>query len=208
MKVGDCLLHYQLVKMLAEGGQGQVWLAYNQSTDEKVAIKLPSESTAISSLAEEHKVLLKLRKAGGHPNIVGVVDYFPTHHPSFLVLEYRKGLNLAEYVKKHGIFNAEDFKKPLQCILDALEFSHLNGVFHRDITPSNILFDGITKEAHLLDFGLSKVFNDNVSRLRLSFSKVEENIVGKSEWISPEVREGKGYTARSDLPKRYNTISF
>ena len=199
MKAGNNLLHYRLEEKLAEGGQGQVWLAYNPSTDEKVAIKIPSEADAIESLAEEHRVLLKLRKAGGHPNIISIIDYFPTHHPSFLVLEYKKGLNLAEYVEKYGAFSSEDFKEPLLCILKALEFAHDNGVFHRDITPANILIDEDTMEAYLLDFGLSKITDENLSRMKLSYTNVDESIVGKPEWIPPEVREGKEYTAASDL---------
>ncbi len=198
MQQGYKLLHFEMLNKIAEGGQGEVWLAFNPSTAEKVVIKLPNED-ARTSLAEEHEILLRIRKNGGHPNILGVIDYFASHYPPFLVLEYKKGVDLAAHVNKRGPIEPDVFKKPLMQLLDALEFAHKNNIFHRDIKPANILYDEEGNNAYLLDFGLGKIQEESVSRLRLSASVDKEGLVGTAEWIPPEVREGNKYTVQSDI---------
>jgi serine/threonine-protein kinase len=75
-------------------------------------------------------------------------------------------------------------------LLDALEYSHKNGVVHRDIKPSNIM---------LLDDGTVKVTDFGIARIESSTLTRAGAVMGSPSYMSPEQFLGSSVDARSDL---------
>ena len=73
----------------------------------------------------------------------------------YLVMEYCSGGDL-RYHLPHKVFNEEETKFMVACVLTGLQYLHGKGVVHRDIKPENLVFDekGYLK---ITDFGISKV---------------------------------------------------
>lgn len=64
---------------------------------------------------------------------------------SFLLQEYYLEMSVAQ------------IKAYMKCLLSALSYVHTFGILHRDVKPSNYLFDPKTKHGVLVDFGLAQV---------------------------------------------------
>ena len=106
-----------------------------------------------------------------------------------MILEYCPGGELFFYLSKIGRFKEKSVQFYSANILLALQCLQENGIIYRDIKPENILIsqDGYAK---LTDFGLSK---ENM------LGQKTNSICGTSEYLAPEVFEGKWYDLACDL---------
>ncbi len=118
-----------------------------------------------------------------HPNIVNVINFFRANSTVYMVMEYQKGVNLQEYIKRHKAGLSEAFLYHVFLpLLDGLKQIHSKGLLHLDIKPGNIhLRSG--GNPLLLDFGA--VHEMQQSRqyqpgqvLTLGFCPIEQSMVG------------------------------
>jgi serine/threonine protein kinase len=126
-----------------------------------VALKLIRRSAFPEEMLEnllarferEAKSLARL----SHPNIVKVHDYGDHDGAPYLVLEFCTGGDLRQFMQDKPM----DWREALRLILPiarALRFSHQQGIIHRDVKPSNILFTS-SGEPMLSDFGIAKILD-------------------------------------------------
>jgi serine/threonine protein kinase len=148
---------YVIDRKLGSGGEGAVYLAYDQLLSRHVAIKsVHTEAGALSDAAgafDEAKLLASLQ----HPNIVTIFDFLPSNENVFVVMEFINGTSLdkLEAPMDAGMF----YQFARQC-LDALGAAHSLGMVHRDIKSANIMVtwtEAGDLRVKLLDFGLAKV---------------------------------------------------
>lgn len=148
---------YRLIRQLAQGGMGAVYLAERDDGEfrRQVAVKLVRPLFAprramIERFFAERQILAQLN----HPNIALMLDGGMTAGGEpYLAMEYVDGIPLDEYCK-----NLPLRQKLLLCcaVCDAVQYAHRNLVVHRDLKPANILVTaaGVPK---LLDFGIAKL---------------------------------------------------
>ena len=146
---------YRIIQRLGQGGMAVVYLAYDQSLDHQVAIKVnrnPSEQSTTQFLREA-RLLAALR----HPNLPRVIDYFITGPEQFLVMDYVPGDDLGSLIEKQGAQPLERVLEWAQQLGSALSYLHKQTppVIHRDVKPSNIKLTQ-EGEAMLVDFGIAK----------------------------------------------------
>jgi serine/threonine protein kinase len=172
---GSILLQgqYRIESFLNSGGFGMTYLA-TDSLNRKVVIKecfptifcqragtsvVPRNATSPTQfrsivrhfIREAHR-LAKL----DHPNIVGVHQVFEYNQTAYMALDYVAGRDLLDILEDRNHYVGPiQIKELLLTILDAVWFTHSNGLLHRDISPDNILLDqkGVPV---LIDFGAAR----------------------------------------------------
>jgi len=139
---------YMLLDHLAVSDEGQIFKARHRTLDRQVAVRILSQT---SMQSEEHlaRFRLKLSLLGKfrHDNLVTAYDAGERDGTYFLIMEYVGGSDLLSMVKKQ---HPLPVKEVVQYFIQAtygLAYAHSKQVYHRNLNPSNILFDreGVVK---------------------------------------------------------------
>ncbi|HYO66579.1 MAG TPA: protein kinase [Archangium sp.] len=197
---------YQLLRKIASGGMGQVFLALERGAglERLVVLKLilphlAEDEDFLAMFLEEARLVARL----AHPNLITILELTEIDGRHCLAMEYVQGddvRRLEKYARAQG--------KPLpvglvlRIIAEAaagLNYAHQARnpqgqplhLVHRDVSPQNILvgFDGGVK---VIDFGVAKAAG--------SASNTATGVLkGKYPYMSPEQANGQHVDARSDL---------
>jgi serine/threonine protein kinase/Flp pilus assembly protein TadD len=156
MRVGP----YRLLRMIGEGGMGQVWLAERADGlfERRVALKLLHPGFVSSGLRtrfdRERQILASL----GHEHVARLLDAgLATDGQPYLALEYVEGQNITDYSIQRKLTVVQKLTLFLQ-VCSAVSHAHASLVVHRDLKPSNIM---VTPggAVRLLDFGIAKLID-------------------------------------------------
>ena len=145
---------YNLVRFVASGGMGSVWLAEDTVLKRRVALKVldlavPGDDLDVR-LFREARILAGLE----HPGIVPVHDAGTlADGRAFCCMKYVEGQTLAQHI---ATLNLPDRLRVLERIAEPLDFAHARGFIHRDLKPDNIMI-GAFGEVLVMDWGLAKV---------------------------------------------------
>lgn len=161
---GQQISHYRILKMIARGGMGTVWLAErcDGRYERKVAIKFLNLAVLDEASGERFKREGSILGKLAHPSIAELIDAGLTSMGEpFLVLEFVEGQAIDEYCDEHRLGINARIGLFLD-VLSAVAHAHSHLIVHRDLKPSNVLIrnDGQVK---LLDFGIAKVLAGETS---------------------------------------------
>lgn len=195
---------YIIGRVLGVGGFGVTYLALNNETGEKCAVKefMPSELAVRDGMgnvypsSEDNAELFEHCKSGflneaktlytfrGDPTIVNVNDYFEENHSAYFTMEYLDGCNMrAQMQKSGGRIPVEMATIMLVTVGSALMDVHKFNILHRDISPENIFLTS-NGSYKLIDFGAARFFT---SRANKSLS-----VLLKPGFAPPEQYSSKG----------------
>lgn len=180
-------------------------MAQARGFDGDVALKVMLENNADPKEAErfleEMKILTKLN----HPNIVRIFDCGREGGLSYFSMELLEGQDVRNMVTKDGPPPFMLTLKIVSQIANALAFLHRSTVYHRDLKPTNIIFDRSVQpfRAVLIDFGL--VTNHGSE-------KDKGLILGTPQYMPPEQAQPRGgfgpVNATSDIYSLGATLYF
>jgi serine/threonine protein kinase len=145
---------YRLVRYLARGGMGTVWLSEDTVLQRHVALKVLDLVAPVGDLAE--RLIQEARILAGleHPGIVPVHDAGTlADGRAFYCMKYVEGQNLAHHIADISL---PDRLRLLERIAEPVDFAHARGFIHRDLKPENIMI-GAFGEVLVMDWGLAKV---------------------------------------------------
>lgn len=184
---------YRLIRELARGGMGTVWVAEDPLLARTVAVKVLDPA-----LATDDAVRQRFRReaiaaaAVAHPNIVTTYDTGDDGGTAYIVMELVEGRTLREVIDEMG-----PLPIPMACdiaiqIADALAAAHGRGVVHRDVKPGNVLVqtDGRVKVA---DFGIAKATDEAGDLTRAGM------VIGTARYLAPEQVDGSPVDDRADV---------
>lgn len=189
---------YQLGEMIGTGGMADVFIAEDLRLHREVAVKVLR-----SDLARDPAFVNRFNKealaaaALNHPGIVAVYDSGQEKTPSgsmpYIVMEYVEGQSLREILHQGERLPFERAVEVAAGVLEALAYSHKQGIVHRDIKPGNIMLTN-SGDVKVTDFGIARALADAGATLTSTW-----NIVGTAQYLSPEQATGTQTDARSDL---------
>jgi serine/threonine protein kinase len=195
--------NYKITKLIGEGGMASVYEAEHEMLGTKVAIKVLNPIlSANSQIKERFRNEAKLMASLDHPNITRVIDFDDQPNQLSIVMEFLKGEDLNQKIKREGALKEPEILKVFTQILLAFQYAHEHGIVHRDIKPSNIFIlpDGTVK---ILDFGIAKLFGQG-SEITQTGTQL-----GTPIYMSPEqVKADKTIDYRSDIYSLGVTMFF
>jgi hypothetical protein len=145
---------FGLIREIARGGMGQVFLARDTKLGRKVAIKfLPHDDPA---LAQRFLIEARATARCTHENIVAIYEVGEYQGLPYMVLEYLEGKTLSQVLESKP--GPRRFAELMLSVFRALERAHEHGIVHRDLKPSNI-FVTDRGQVKVLDFGVARIFD-------------------------------------------------
>lgn len=192
---GQRLRNYVIKDLIACGGMGEVWRAWDEVRGDFVAIKaitdnLFTDPNFANRFLDEGRRHLRLT----HPNIVPVFDVFYVDNQNCMVMGLINSISLADLLdnRKDHRLTVSEATPILQHLLNALNYAHTHGVIHRDVKPSNVLIDK-NGRSYLIDFGIALAIGEN-RRTRTG------QTIGTPLYMSPEqIVNPKAIDHRSDV---------
>ena len=195
---------YRLEDRLGAGGMGEVFRAYDERLDRRVAVKLIRPESAADHGARE-RFRREARAAAGlsHPAIVQIYDILQWSEGDAIVMELVEGTSLAALARatRPELLSALRLARE---IAEGLAAAHAGGLLHRDLKTENVM---VTAGGHakILDFGLAKRLRPETPEspeipeaTEPSLTR-EHAVLGTTRAMSPEQARGLPLDQRSDL---------
>jgi hypothetical protein len=187
---GEVFGDYHLVEALGRGGMAVVWRAERRG--ESVALKRPlpqflDEPEFLERFLREAEIGRTLH----HPHIVRILERGDVAGVPYLTMELVPGETLQSWLRRHDEVEPRRAAELVADVAEALDYAHLKGVIHRDLKPSNIMVlpDGSAK---VMDYGIARA-------RRFDGLTATGAFLGTPDYVAPEIIEGRGSQARSDL---------
>ena len=167
----------ELVRVLARGGMGIVYLAWQPALGREVALKRLDLEGRDPVLAQRFVREAQMAAALDHPNVVTLFDFYEHEGVPYIAMEYVAGGSLRPFV---GRLALPQVIRVLEGVLTGLGHAEERGVAHRDLKPENVLLTrrGAVKIA---DFGIARAYNSLTHRLTTS-----GNAIGTPAYMAPE----------------------
>jgi eukaryotic-like serine/threonine-protein kinase len=189
---------YELGAVLGRGGMAEVFMARDIRLGRAVAVK-----TLRADMARDATFQARFRREAqsaaslNHPAIVAVYDtgedYIGGISLPYIVMEYVDGSTLRDLLHSGRRLLPERAMEITAGVLQALDYSHRNGIVHRDIKPGNVMLTrgGAVK---VMDFGIARAMGD----VGMTMTQTSA-VIGTAQYLSPEQAKGETVDARSDL---------
>ena len=183
--------HYELIKLLGQGGQGTVYCAVDQNLNRQVALKIlridqGGDPAFVKLFEHEAQITASIN----HPNVVRVYSFGTVEDRVYLAMELVDGGTFDALLEKLGrVPEARVLQVGIQ-VAQGLKAGFEKGLIHRDVKPGNILFasDGSAK---VVDFGLAVFHEQEAAQTG--------DIWGTPYYLSPERLNREQEDFRSDI---------
>lgn len=175
---------YEIVRLLGEGGNGQVFLARSVALKREVALKtIRGDGFARAIQRDRFRVEAEAVARLQHPNIVQIFESGEHEGLPYIAMEYCPKGSLAAHVKDRTL-PAREAATVVAILARAVASAHAANIVHRDLKPENVLLaaDGSPK---ITDFGLAKLLDEDQHLTR------SEAVLGTPSYMSPEQASGE-----------------
>ncbi len=184
---------FERKRVLGQGAQAEVWLAFDPRLEREVAIKLmkpapQQDRNAVNQWLQEARSVSRLT----HGNIVPVFEADVQGNQPYLVFEYVPGLTLAQQLATQGPMPPAMAVAVMKDVLGALIAAHAAAVVHRDLKPSNVLMDSGGR-ARVMDFGIATRISVKPDAQHLDV------VAGTPAYMAPEAVRGEPITPLMDV---------
>ncbi|XP_058112778.1 CBL-interacting serine/threonine-protein kinase 23-like isoform X16 [Magnolia sinica] len=163
---------YELGRVLGEGSFGKVHLARDVETGEKRAIKVINKDRVVKDMmVAQIKREISTMKLAKHPNVVHLFEVMASKTKIYFVLEYVTGGELFDKIAKQGKLREEEARKYFQQLINAVDYCHSKGVYHRDLKEDGLLHttcgtpNYVAPEIYRADFTCPDWFSSAARRL-------------------------------------------
>lgn len=175
---------YELLREIARGGMGVVYLARHRRLGRVVALKrIIGGALADASALRRFEIEAEAAARLDHPNIVPIFDVGQVSGQPYFTMAFVDGGSLASRLSD-GPLPTMEAAKMITSLADAVHYAHRQGVVHRDLKPGNVLLDA-DGEPRITDFGLAKRVDD------IAGQTASGELLGTPSYMPPEQASGK-----------------
>jgi serine/threonine protein kinase len=177
---------YTILRELGRGGFATVYLAQDNVLRRSIALKilhplLLADPDFVRRFEQEAHATAQL----DHPHIATIYELGQLEGRLYIAIQLLAGGTLADRIRQRGPLPFAEAVRVVGEIAEGLDHAHTAGFVHRDVKPTNILFNA-RDEAVLTDFGMVKAVESSViARSTMG------NVIGTPPYIAPEIWEGK-----------------
>ncbi|MGA4841452.1 protein kinase domain-containing protein [Streptomyces sp. G45] len=188
---------YELSTLIGQGGMGQVWTAYDQRLDRRVAVKLLRPDKVAGAEADElrRRFVRECRVTAqvDHPGLVTVHDAGSDGDDLYLVMQYVDGADLGDHLAEHDPYPWQWAVAVAAQLCAVLSAVHAVPIVHRDLKPRNVMVrqDGTLT---ILDLGIASVMDTDTTRLTHTGTPI-----GSPSYMAPEQAMGGAVGPYTDL---------
>jgi len=187
---------YELLEPIGRGAMGNVYLGRDPLINRILALKaidltMGYENASCESTADGFLREAAIAGSLSHPNIVTIFDVGETEGLAYIAMEYVRGHHLSEFASTDRLLPVDTVVDLISRAADALDYAHRRNVVHRDIKPANIMYDSLSNNLKITDFGIAKLIDANRTRTGI--------VLGTPAFMSPEQLEGKNVNGHTDL---------
>lgn len=180
---------FALLKVLGRGAFGKVMLVKKKDTQELFALKSMKKAELVEKDQLEHtKTEKMILEHVNHPFLARLDYCFQTKEKIFFVMQFMKGGELFQHLRKEKRFSEERAKFYGAQIALGLGHLHSQNIIYRDMKPENVLMDEFGYVC-LTDFGMAKVLKQNM---------MANSFCGTPEYLAPEIITGEGHGKQVD----------
>jgi len=185
---GQRVGEFEVVREIARGGVGVVYLARHPTLERLVALKLLLPQGDVSEDAlRRFKLEAQVASRLQHPNIVRIFqDGHDQQGRYYFAMDFIEGPSLVERIQQQGPLPSRDAAQLMLPLAEALAHAHRQSVLHRDLKPHNVLIRASDETPFLTDFGLAKDVGGKAKTLT-----VAGNIMGTPAYMPPEQAGGE-----------------
>jgi serine/threonine protein kinase len=187
---------YRITKLLAYGGFGFTYLAFDRLSECQIVLKelipiLAEHSQAVRRFVREGRTMQRLR----HPNIARTEATFQDRGNYYMVIEYVRGAALSDWTEREQKVSLNRAATITLTLCDAVCYLHEKGIIHCDLNPSNVLLDA-SDQPKLVDLGIAHISDAFVHR---SWRTERSFAMGTMLCMAPEQLDGVRTDPRVDL---------
>ncbi|HDR14673.1 MAG TPA: hypothetical protein ENN79_04135 [Desulfobacteraceae bacterium] len=191
---------FKVIREIGRGGVASVYMAKSRKHTLPLALKVMHDSLAddkdlVEKFSREGKVLSLVQKNCPGSGLAKIFEYGHTNGSvkrHYIAMEYVEGETLLEQLKRKGALERSYVLKVIYSLAATLSCCHRSGVFHRDLSPDNIIIQTESGTPILIDFGIAKNANT-------SYRTLDGSIAGKPAYMSPEQCQGYEISSASDV---------
>jgi eukaryotic-like serine/threonine-protein kinase len=185
---------YRIESKLGGGAMGQVFSAFDDTLERRVAIKLIAANLERPDFRKRFMLEARAMALVSHPNVLSIYALGERESSPFIVMELVEGQTLDRFIAERGAHIDLDVSlRILNQICLGVSAIHAAGTLHRDIKPSNILLHHDMR-VRVSDLGLA---------VGVQAGAMVRELVGTPGYIAPEIQlgagGGAGATPQSDL---------
>ena len=186
--------NYELRRLLAQGGYGQVFEAWDRVLCRSVALKCVAGTLSADAVVQRERLIAEARAAASldHRAFVKVFGFEDDGRSQFIVMELVHGDTLRGFTAGHSDETSRALEIVTQ-VAEAMAQAHAAGLVHGDIKPGNLMIesDGTVR---ILDFGLARHIDPLATQ-----SGVPEDPLGTIAYMAPERLAGRPASRATDI---------
>lgn len=192
LPAGTRIAGYEIIRHIAAGGCGSVYLAEQIAMERTVALKILNQEQLEKDNADRFIEEARNTAKFENPHVVSVIDTgISPEGFYYIAMQYVEGETLEEILQRGRVFSEEETLMIGLTVADALQsIWNKYRMFHKDIKPGNIMLTP-ENEAMILDMGTAQEHGES----KLS----DGNIEGSPYYMSPEQARGETLTWSTDL---------
>lgn len=184
LKSGTQIGDMSILRLIAHGGMGEVYEAYDSQLDRRIALKIISPTASDETNRDEliRRFLNEARTHAkvNHPSIATIYSIHADSQLPYIAMEYIEGVSIKDYLAHYSIPMGLGIRFLEQLVRGVIAMAEA-GVLHRDLKPGNIVIRA-DAQIKLIDFGIAKDSESDQTRTGI--------VIGSVPYLAPEIRAG------------------